>query len=51
MEGIVAKRTLRKSYYNNRNIGYTGINAIPYAVVKNNTSKENEKSNKNIFEK
>ena len=51
MEGIVAKRTLRKSYYNNRNIGYTGINAIPYAVEKNNTSKGNEKSNKNIFEK
>ena len=45
MEGIVAKRTLKKSYYNNRNINNVGFETIAF-----NRTKEKTKKEKNKFE-
>lgn len=39
MEGIVAKRTLKKSYYNNKNINSVGFEAIPFSNSKDNKTK------------
>jgi len=46
MEGIVAKRTLKKSYYNNKNInniGNIGFDDIPITRVKENKTKQKSK--------
>lgn len=43
MEGIVAKRTLKKSYYNNKNITNTMFETIPFNNIKENKKKEKTK--------
>lgn len=43
MEGIVAKRTLKKSYYNNRNINNLGIESIPVNRTRESKTKEKSK--------
>ena len=43
MEGIVAKRTLKKSYYNNRGISATGMESITFAKEKENKAKQKTK--------
>ena len=42
MEGIVAKRTLKKSYYNNKNINNYGVSNVAY--IRTKESKQKEKS-------
>ncbi len=44
MEGIVAKRTLKKSYYN-RNTTNMGFNAIPFSSAKNKTKEKTKFNN------
>lgn len=46
MEGIVAKRTLKKSYYNNKNITNTRFEAIPFNNIRENKAKEKTKIEK-----
>ena len=46
MEGIVAKRTLKKSYYNNKNLGSIGFESATF-----NRTKENSKNNKGKLKK
>lgn len=42
MEGIVAKRTLKKSYYNNKNLGNIGFESVKFNRIKEKG--KNEKS-------
>ena len=46
MEGIVAKRTLKKSYYNNKNTNSFNINKVSYVRTKENKQKEKTKIEK-----